>query len=256
MAKQRTTGASGADQSTGADAMSRSASQKQQTQSDAGGSMMDEAKDKAQQLADKAQTEATQQVKSGVATGKNRAADALGGVAQSLLYSSQQLRDQDQPRVSQFAERAANKVDELASYLRNTSPGEMADRVEDFARREPTLFLGGLFAVGFLGARFLKSSRSGRSGSQQQWQPGQGVQRGQRSWSARQQGMYPSYGQRPDAAYRTPGESIEREVPISTQPRDVDRAGFGTPGAPPVDRTRAETDLGTTSTDYTGREPY
>lgn len=251
MAKQRTSAQTGADRGTGADAMSRSTSQ-QEMQGDTGQSMMDQAKDKAQQLADKAQTEATQQVKSGVATGKNRAADALGGVAQSLLYSSQQLRDQDQPKVSQYAERAAHKVDELAKYLRNTSPGEMADRVEDFARREPALFLGGLFAVGFIGARFLKSSRQGRSGSEE-WR--------QRSWRGPRPGLYGEYGGRPygEPSYggqRAPGEPIEREVPISTPPRDVDRAGFGPATPRPGDVTGRESDPGNSGTRYPGRESY
>jgi hypothetical protein len=47
----------------------------------------------------------------------------------------------------------------VSNYLQNTDVSEMVDRTEEFARRRPALFLGGAFALGLLGARFLKSSR-------------------------------------------------------------------------------------------------
>jgi len=124
-----------------------------------GGSVVDQTKDKVQELASQAQDKAGQQLQSGVSKGKKRAADALGAVAQSLLFSSQQLREQDRNAVGGAVEKAANRVENWANYMRNTDAREMADRVEGFARREPAIFLGGAFALGLLGARFLKSSR-------------------------------------------------------------------------------------------------
>jgi hypothetical protein len=41
----------------------------------------------------------------------------------------------------------------------------LIDDVEDFARREPAVFIGGAIAIGLVAARFLKSSR--RSGGRQ-----------------------------------------------------------------------------------------
>src|SRR5918911_4028667 len=130
-----------------------------------GGAAVEQAKDKAQELASRAQEKAGEQVESGLARGKSRAAEALGGVAQSLRLSSQHLRDQNQEGTGRYVEKAAQQVERLSSYLQNRDVGEVIDEVEDFARRQPALFLGGAFALGLLGARFLKSSRRGEVGT-------------------------------------------------------------------------------------------
>jgi len=179
-----------------------------------GGSMMDEAKDKAQAIASQAQDKMTEQLDAGVRKGKNRAAGALGSVAQSLVFSSQQLREQDQHGMSRYAERAAQKVEQLAGYMQNTNVSEMTDRVESFARREPALFLGGAFALGLLGARFLKSSREAQ------------MQR-------RADSEYPVTTTRTEEVTSRPGSmAAEREVPRARIPGDsnVTRTGVASPG--------------------------
>jgi len=163
-----------------------------------GGSMVDEAKDKVQELANQAQDKASQQMQAGVSKGKSRAADTLGAVAQSLMYSSQQLREQDRSSVGGFVEKAANRVDQWAGYMQNADTQEMAERVENFARREPALFLGGAFVLGLLGARFLKSSR-----------------KGEQSYGA----PYPPRPNTRNEQFSRPrGTLSDREVPISRTP--------------------------------------
>ena len=53
---------------------------------------------------------------------------------------------------------AADTIQQASKYLENKSVGEVVSDVEDFARREPLIFLGGTFAVGLLLGRFLKAS--------------------------------------------------------------------------------------------------
>jgi hypothetical protein len=163
------TGSAGAGQSSepvqtssagGGQGGTRSQGQESQTRAGSDGEQLGS---KAQQLG----TQAQEQVSKTVQSGKDRAADAVGSVAQSLRQSSQQLRDQQQQGMSRYLEQAATKIEGFADYLHNTSPGEMADGLENFARRQPALFLGGVFAVGFLGARFLKSSRRGQQDQQE-----------------------------------------------------------------------------------------
>jgi hypothetical protein len=90
---------------------------------------------------------------------KNRAADGLGSVAQALRQTGDQLRNQNQGApFNQYVGSAADQIDRLSSYLRSTNAREMVRNVEDFARRQPALFIGGAFMLGLLGARFLKSS--------------------------------------------------------------------------------------------------
>ena len=195
MPRQRTAPAGEAQSGTSG---STSASNRERDQAQ-GGDVMDEAKDKVQELASQAQDKASQQLQAGVSKGKNRAAETLGAVAQSLLVSSQQLRDQDRGTVGSVVEKAANRVERWADYVQNTDAREMADRVEHFARREPAIFLGGAFALGLLGARFLKSSRKGE----------------QQPYRAR----YPSQSaSRSEGFSRPRGTMSDREVPISRTP--------------------------------------
>jgi hypothetical protein len=61
---------------------------------------------------------------------------------------------------------AADQMRHFSDQLRQKDVRELLSDVERFAQRQPTVFLGGAFALGLLGARFLKSS-SPTSGSNQ-----------------------------------------------------------------------------------------
>jgi hypothetical protein len=121
---------------------------------DMAGDLVDQAQEKTGQVVDQARGV----VASRIADQKDRAAGSLGGVAQALRQTSQQLRDQDQAGTTQYVDGAANQIERVASYLQHTDINDVFDDVEQFARRQPALFLGGAFALGLLGARFLKSS--------------------------------------------------------------------------------------------------
>jgi hypothetical protein len=113
-----------------------------------------------------------------------------------------------------LAEKAANRVERWADYVQNTDSREMANRVENFARREPGLFLGGAFALGLLGARFLKSSR--REGNEYERGP----------YAARR-------GLRGESFSRPRGALFDREVPIARTPYESDLPGTRAPGMTP-----------------------
>jgi len=111
-----------------------------------------------QTLADAA-GRATDKVASGLDTGKARAADELGRVADALRQTGDKLRgDNAGSAVEGYIASAASQVDRFSSYVRSTSVRDMVGNVERFARQQPTLFVGGAFMLGLLGARFLKSS--------------------------------------------------------------------------------------------------
>jgi hypothetical protein len=183
--------------------------------------VVEQAKDKAQELASQAQQKAGEQVESGLARGKSRAAETLGGVAQSLRLSSQHLREQNQEGTGRYVEKAAQQVERLSSYLQNADVGEVVDQVEDFARRQPALFLGGAFALGLLGARFLKSSRRGEVGTPASGYPtyrGAGTQTG-RAYGA-------SAAERDVTGLREPAGLVPQLDLAAPEP------GFGTPSEP------------------------
>lgn len=131
---------------------------------------VDQAKAKAQQLVSDATQRTTEEVQSRLESQKQRAAESLSSFAQSLRSSSQQMEGQPL-EIGGYVQRAADQVDDLAYFLRERDVSEIVDRVEDFARRQPGLFLGTAFGLGVLGARFLKSSRRNlvREGVRERW---------------------------------------------------------------------------------------
>ncbi len=66
-----------------------------------------------------------------------------------------------------YADRAADRVERVSGYVRETEVDQMVDEARGFARRRPAIFLGSAATLGFLVARFLKSSsQEAASGSQ------------------------------------------------------------------------------------------
>ena len=137
-----------------------------ETGSDSQGEQVTEqAKQRSQQVAQQTQQKAgqladqtRQQVKSRLATQKDQAAERLSPIKTALQETGQQLRNQNQGSVAEYADKAADQVERFSGYLRESDVDEIIDEVRNFARSRPALFLGGAAALGFFGTRFLKSS--------------------------------------------------------------------------------------------------
>jgi hypothetical protein len=125
----------------------------QQTQEKAG-----QVADQAQQMAGQVVDQAKQQATSQLDARKNQAVDSLGTVAQALRQTGQQLRQNDQGMIAQYADKAAERVEQFTGQLRNKDVQTVVRDVERYARQQPAVFLGGAFVLGLLGARFLKST--------------------------------------------------------------------------------------------------
>lgn len=125
----------------------------------------DQAKQKASEVANEAQQQAAHlsqqaktEAKSSLESQKDMAARELHGVAKALRQTSSNLRQQDQTMFAQYSNRAADGVDRVSNYLEEHELEDFVHEAEDFARRQPELFIGGAFTFGLLAARFLKSS--------------------------------------------------------------------------------------------------
>ena len=137
----------------------------------------DRLQDAASNVADRVADTAQQQVGTRVDGQLARGADVLGQVSQAIRQSGEQLRA-EQPQIAGFADTAAQQVDRASEYLRETDFQGLVRGAEDFARRQPAVFLGGALALGLVASRFLKAS------------PSEGSQPGNR----RGYGSYGSYG--------------------------------------------------------------
>jgi hypothetical protein len=135
--------------------------------------VMDQAQSQAKEMASQAQ----QQAKSMLSTRKDQTTEQLDHLAQAFRQTGEQLRDQDGETVAAYTERMASQIDRLANYLDDKSIDEILDDTENFARRQPELFLGAAFAVGLLAARFLKSSSQRRQAARDygHWQDAEGT---------------------------------------------------------------------------------
>ena len=100
-----------------------------------------------------------------LATQKDRATDGLGSVAQVVRETTHHLRTQQHDTIAQYAEKAADQIERFSRRLKEKDVSELLSDAQQLARRQPALFIGGAFALGLLGARFLKSSapRSSRT---------------------------------------------------------------------------------------------
>lgn len=124
------------------------------------GGMQDEGvTEKARRMAGEAGEKAVDTIESNVDRGKNRLANTLHSFADALRRASSDLREDDPNAPNDFIERAAGQVDRLSSFVQGQDLRHTTHDLENFARRQPALFLGGAFLLGVAGARFLKSSQ-------------------------------------------------------------------------------------------------
>jgi len=99
-----------------------------------------------------------EQATSQLNTQKNKATDGLGSVAQAVRGTTQRLREENHDTVARYAEQAADQLERFSERLKNKDVGELMNDAQRLARRKPAMFVGGAFALGLLGARFMKSS--------------------------------------------------------------------------------------------------
>ena len=98
-----------------------------------------------------------QQASTRVNEQKERAAQGLGSVAAAIRQASESLRSENQT-LAGYADRAVDQIEHFADRIRDKDPEDMMRDLEQFARRNPTAFVGGAFLLGVGLARFLKSS--------------------------------------------------------------------------------------------------
>lgn len=120
--------------------------------------------DDVKHAADDLTGEAKKAAETRLSTGKDRVAQGLGSVATALRKTGAQLRNDDQLGITDYVVRAADGVESASDYFQQRTLGQVVGDLEQFARREPALFLGGAFVAGLLGGRFLKSTSRHPSG--------------------------------------------------------------------------------------------
>ncbi|MDQ2687165.1 MAG: hypothetical protein M3Y28_04785 [Armatimonadota bacterium] len=114
-----------------------------------------------QQLATRAWDTGRSQFKTLLTAQKDGVATRLDDVAKMLQQSGSQLREQGQAGGGQIAERLADRVAQISTTVHDKEIEEIIADTEDFARARPAVFLSVVGLLGFILARFLKSSSHG-----------------------------------------------------------------------------------------------
>lgn len=108
--------------------------------------------------------DAREKATSSLGDSRRQAADQIGGIASAFHSAGEHLRHEQQERVADLADSLAGQVEQVAGYLRDADLQRMARDIGNLARRQPALVFGAAFALGMIGARFIKSSESRGSG--------------------------------------------------------------------------------------------
>jgi hypothetical protein len=136
-----------------------------------GGSAREQIREVKNQVVDQAKhtlQQARERASSSLGESKRQLAVQLGTAAEALRRTTQHLRSEDQPRIAGLTETLARQIDQVSSYLRTKDAAARRQDLENAARRQPAIAIGGAIVLGLIGARFLKSSgrhRERRGGS-------------------------------------------------------------------------------------------
>jgi ElaB/YqjD/DUF883 family membrane-anchored ribosome-binding protein len=96
--------------------------------------------------------------KANLASGFTSVADSIRQVGENLGSSGE--NNQIAALAGKYGDSLAGQIEKLSSYIEDREIRELMRDVEQFARRNPALFVGGAFTLGILAARFLRSSGS------------------------------------------------------------------------------------------------
>jgi hypothetical protein len=112
-------------------------------------------KSAASDTADRAKTEA-QRLASET---KDNTAKRLGGYGSAMHESAKSFEDQD-PNIAWATHKMADRIQGMADYVRNSDFNDLRADAENFARRHPLAFFGGLFIGGLVIGNLLKAGQS------------------------------------------------------------------------------------------------
>ena len=108
---------------------------------------------------------AKDKVEHAVGQRKSLGADYIGSIAQATSRAANEF-EAELPQTARYIRQASEQIQGVANTVREKDVRELVGEVQDFARRQPTLFFGSAVMLGFAALRFLKSTApSGNSGA-------------------------------------------------------------------------------------------
>jgi hypothetical protein len=100
--------------------------------------------------------QATRTAEAQASTTMTRVGETLQGVATAIRDSSMELRE-SQPDVANLIGTAAERVEQAGVYLRDHGAADVVEQVQQAARRQPAMVIGGGLVAGLVLGRLLRS---------------------------------------------------------------------------------------------------
>ena len=125
-------------------------------------SATDQAKEKVQEKAVEVKGQAGDRIRRELDARSTDAGEQLGHTASAMRRSGEQLRSEGNQTPAAMVTAVADRAERLGGYLTDANADQILWDVENFARRQPLLFVVGGATIGFLAARFMKASSRSR----------------------------------------------------------------------------------------------
>jgi Skp family chaperone for outer membrane proteins len=105
-------------------------------------------------------SKAKEKTKSLLDSQKKRIVGELDSMAEAIRQSSEKL--QGQGSTARIGERAAQKIENLSSFLEGKDIEQIWTETQRFIRKRPMIFLGAALALGFIFSQIMKGSQDVR----------------------------------------------------------------------------------------------
>ena len=125
-------------------------------------SVTEQAKEQAQEVTEKAKNQARDQLRSQINERSTQIGDQAAMAAKAVRRGSEQLRSEGNERAADVIDAVADRGDRFGAYLRRADGDQILRDVEEFARKQPWLMVGGSAVAGFLASRFMKATSRDR----------------------------------------------------------------------------------------------
>jgi ElaB/YqjD/DUF883 family membrane-anchored ribosome-binding protein len=94
---------------------------------------------------------------------KSQIADSVSGIAEALRTGADRLQQSQGGVMPRYLEQTGSRIENFSRSMRNKSWRELVADAEEFARRQPTVFLLSAVGIGFVIGRLLSASGRNRA---------------------------------------------------------------------------------------------
>jgi len=122
----------------------------------------EQVKERVQEVAGQAKGQTREQLRTQINQRSTHAGEQVSSAATAMRRTSENLRGEGSDGAAKVLDGLAERGEQLGSYLSRADGDQILRDVEDVARKQPWLFVGGSAVVGFLASRFMKASSSSR----------------------------------------------------------------------------------------------